>query len=454
MIIRIGPGLLDVGVDNVPFLAEFHLRFASLTRDDAIAYCSQVILRMGEHMMAVARRTTYLLAALTAVGVLSLSTGQVHASTPLVTGGLVVYYDFDSFTNTVTDGSGNGFNGRVQDSTRNILDGDTGRTDITTTGVISNETVNVKRGAGAIRFNQSLVPFEDPVFVDMDGSKISTAHPELEPKTAITISAWLNLEPINTTLGGNSNLNSPASVIQGTPGPGGHGYPHFHAEGDGKIRFTIRDSSGTNIVNSSSNFPTHPYPNQPAIDASGAAPMVWPTNTWFHLAATWDQATGKYDMYYNGTIIREAAQLTPGPLGLWDTHAFGEYFDGLGLGCVYDSGGRRTQGLEDELYIFNRALSAAEIQTLYNIAPPGVPGDYNGNGVVDTADYVLWRNGGPLQNEVDTPGTVNAADFDAWKARFGNISGAGLGASAAVPEPASLTLLLSCLCFFASRRQR
>jgi hypothetical protein len=405
-------------------------------------------------MMAVARRTMYLWAALAAVGVFSLAAGQAHASTPLVTGGLVVYYDFDSFTNTVMDGSGNGFNGRVQDSTRNILDGDTGRPDITTTGVISNETVNVKRGTGAIRFNQSLVVGEDPVFVDMDGSKITAAHPELEPASAVTFAAWLNLEPVNNTIGGNSNLNTPASVIQGTPGPAGHGIPHFHAEGDGKIRFTIRDATGTNIVNSSSNFPTHPYPNQPDIDANGAAPMPWPTNTWFHLAATWDHATGLYSMYYNGTLIRQSTELSAGPMGQWDTHAFGEYYDGLGLGAVYDSGGRRTQGLEDELYVFNRALSAAEIQTLVNIAPPGVAGDYNGNGVVDTADYILWRNGGPLQNEIDTPGTVNAADYTAWRARFGATSGAGVGAAAAVPEPASLTLLLSCLCFVATRRQR
>src|SRR3954468_9066969 len=38
------------------------------------------------------------------------------------------------------------------------------------------------------------------------------------------------------------------------------------------------------------------------------------------------------------------------------------------------------------------------------LAPVSVQGDYNNNGVVDAADYVLWRNGGPLQNEVDTPG--------------------------------------------------
>ena len=72
----------------------------------------------------------------------------------------------------------------------------------------------------------------------------------------------------------------------------------------------------------------------------------------------------------------------------------------------------------------------------------GVAGDYNGNGTVDAADYVVWRNGGPLQNEVSgvTPGTVTAEDYDAWRARFGNVTGSGSGA--AVPEPASVVLLL------------
>jgi hypothetical protein len=74
----------------------------------------------------------------------------------------------------------------------------------------------------------------------------------------------------------------------------------------------------------------------------------------------------------------------------------------------------------------------------------GVPGDYNGNGIVDAGDYVLWRKGGPLQNEVDTPGTVNAADYTAWRARFGNTSGSGSGnlLAAAVPEPATYGLVI------------
>jgi len=72
----------------------------------------------------------------------------------------------------------------------------------------------------------------------------------------------------------------------------------------------------------------------------------------------------------------------------------------------------------------------------------GVQGDYNNNGVVDAADYVVWRNGGPLQNEVTgvTPGTVTPEDYDAWRGRFGNNSGSGAGA---VPEPTSIVLVFA-----------
>ncbi|HEX4413944.1 MAG TPA: PEP-CTERM sorting domain-containing protein [Lacipirellulaceae bacterium] len=99
-------------------------------------------------------------------------------------------------------------------------------------------------------------------------------------------------------------------------------------------------------------------------------------------------------------------------------------------------------------FYFNKTGGAAFPLTVYidNIrfgtTPAGVPGDYNGNGVVDMADYVLWRNGGPLQNEIADVGTVSDADYTAWRNAFGNTSGSGsvLG-SAAVPEPTSMVLL-------------
>ena len=82
-------------------------------------------------------------------------------------------------------------------------------------------------------------------------------------------------------------------------------------------------------------------------------------------------------------------------------------------------------------------------------AAAGVPGDYNNNGVVDAADYVVWRkNLGTnfqLTNEVSgvTPGTVTQEDYNAWRTRFGNTSGAGSSVSvSAVPEPSTLTSIL------------
>jgi hypothetical protein len=70
----------------------------------------------------------------------------------------------------------------------------------------------------------------------------------------------------------------------------------------------------------------------------------------------------------------------------------------------------------------------AILVSVTNVVGQPVNGDYNGNGVVDAADYALWRNGGPLQND-STPG-VQPADYDVWRANFGR--SAESAASAAV----------------------
>ncbi len=77
---------------------------------------------------------------------------------------------------------------------------------------------------------------------------------------------------------------------------------------------------------------------------------------------------------------------------------------------------------------------------------PQLAGDYNQNGVVDAADYVVWRNnvgGSALPNRgTGISGPVGPADYDFWRSRFGATSAPGGGASAAVPEPATLVILL------------
>jgi hypothetical protein len=75
------------------------------------------------------------------------------------------------------------------------------------------------------------------------------------------------------------------------------------------------------------------------------------------------------------------------------------------------------------------------------------PGDYNDDGKVDAADYVVWRNAGPsatLPND-DSPGVVDASDYDDWRANFGAMASIGSAGSSAnlLPEPCSLLLLLA-----------
>lgn len=80
--------------------------------------------------------------------------------------------------------------------------------------------------------------------------------------------------------------------------------------------------------------------------------------------------------------------------------------------------------------------------------PVAVPGDYNGNGKVDAADYTVWRDhlgltGGATaaQGDGTGDGNVTSADYDYWKTRFGNTMGAGSGSvGGAVPEPSSIML--------------
>jgi len=85
-----------------------------------------------------------------------------------------------------------------------------------------------------------------------------------------------------------------------------------------------------------------------------------------------------------------------------------------------------------------------EYDVNFNITPIP-PGDYNKNGVVDAADYVLWRKG-DLAADSNGDTVIDQSDYDFWSANFGNAgitSGAGAGLSGApVPEPTTVVLFL------------
>jgi prepilin-type N-terminal cleavage/methylation domain-containing protein/prepilin-type processing-associated H-X9-DG protein len=87
----------------------------------------------------------------------------------------------------------------------------------------------------------------------------------------------------------------------------------------------------------------------------------------------------------------------------------------------------------------------ATLSVDYDIDEGGLAGDYDGNEVVDGADFLLWqRSFGSAATPAgsgadgDGNGSVDAGDLTVWRDAFG--SGAASPVAAAVPEPASWLL--------------
>jgi fibronectin-binding autotransporter adhesin len=107
------------------------------------------------------------------------------------------------------------------------------------------------------------------------------------------------------------------------------------------------------------------------------------------------------------------------------------------------SSGATNFGLADP----NAYFTGTGILTI--AAPAGLPGDYTDDGIVDAADYVMWRKmfnpSGPALPNDDTPG-VDSDDYDRWVENFGESNaGSGGDSSAPVPEPASIVIVLAVL---------
>jgi hypothetical protein len=92
------------------------------------------------------------------------------------------------------------------------------------------------------------------------------------------------------------------------------------------------------------------------------------------------------------------------------------------------------------------------LQGFAQTAVEPLAGDYNRDGVVNAADYVVWRNSqGQFAahfNGADGngDGVINQADYDTWLENFGetiadNGSADGAAVAGSVPEPASCLML-------------
>jgi fibronectin-binding autotransporter adhesin len=101
------------------------------------------------------------------------------------------------------------------------------------------------------------------------------------------------------------------------------------------------------------------------------------------------------------------------------------------------------------------SLDNTNFDVLLTLTPGGLAGDYNSDGKVDAADYVVWRK---------NPTVVGGGDpigYNTWRANFGNPpgsgSGSGINSGTSVPEPATLSLagtILALTLLAKSRKRR
>jgi hypothetical protein len=93
-----------------------------------------------------------------------------------------------------------------------------------------------------------------------------------------------------------------------------------------------------------------------------------------------------------------------------------------------------------------------------------LPGDYNGDGVVDAEDYVVWQKNSGLtggatyaKGDGDRDGNVTLADYNIWRSHFGQTAsgaGSGVNLASAVPEPSSILLGVFAICLLGRRPTR
>lgn len=129
-------------------------------------------------------------------------------------------------------------------------------------------------------------------------------------------------------------------------------------------------------------------------------------------------------------------------------------FNGDGVADVVVDTTHRYTTFTNGLFLQNGYASSTLLKVEHFAAAGG---DYNHDGIVDAADYTIWRD---AFGQSVSPGTgadgngnglIDAGDYAVWTAKFGTSSGGG--ASNAVPEPVALTLIILAATSLAIRRK-
>ncbi len=248
---------------------------------------------------------------------------------------LVIYYSYEDVGLIVADESGRGHNGTV-------------------CGDVSEYPSGIKwYKAGKFLGKWGPTGYS---YLDLDSS---TYPAEDIPKTAVTLSAWVKCEETGEDHAIISCRASDNTWVV-----------HPQINNNGTFRWLLRAPGSVTIFN-----------------LNGVGTHGW--DEWLHYAGTYDSVTGKGILYINGEVCSQT-DVTPGQvIADWGT--------GARVGYNIDNA-RPFTGLMDDLYLFTRAMSQEEVQTL--LASEGLPSEKathpnpsDGDYIDATATVLQWLPG-------------------------------------------------------------
>ena len=202
--------------------------------------------------------------------------------------------------------------------------------------------------------------------------------------------------------------------------------------GPGNIRFALNDRAGT----------------IPILDTNTFSAKNFADGQWHYLIATFDPtigSTGELRMVIaseDGSQTVASSLITNNFNGLPTTSGDGNLL--IGRHQFSLAGDHRTfLGLIDEVQLSDGIVPAG--MRLGAITGFGIGGDFNNDGIVNAADYTVWRNqygdtGPSLDSDANGNGVVDQLDYEIWVANYA-ISTSSTS-TVSVPEPFSLFYLL------------
>lgn len=161
----------------------------------------------------------------------------------------------------------------------------------------------------------------------------------LDNMSAMTLSVWVKLNSYGAG-GGGYLLN------KGDNNSGGHGWSLFLSQSNGLISFTARYNTTNLLVQTSANsFATSDF------------------NKWVHIMVTWDgssNAASGVHIYKNGNELAYSTQTDGSSSYLSDAS------DNLNIGDGGLISGRQSNGILDDIRVYNRVLSYKELYQIYS----------------------------------------------------------------------------------------